>query len=619
MNVSQKLEQAVQQHRMGRLEQAEEIYRKVLRKESRHPDALHLYGLLLHQRGRHREAAQHIERAIGIRPDIADFHNSCGEAWRALKEYDRARRCYERALQLNPRLAQAHNNLGSLLADEGSLDTALERYQQALALQPRYAQAQFNLGNTLYRLGHMPQAIEALRAATGLDPRFLPAWQALGNACRDSGALEEALSCYECGLTLDPRNASLVNNRGVVLTRLGRYDAAAEVLRRLVHEHPQLAEGQCNLGVALHELERLDEAVACYRHAIELKPDYFAAHNNLARALRDQGHVTESIREYEEVLARDAQNADAHFGLAFSCLLAGDYPRGWREYEWRWQASNAGARPPEFERPPWEGQPPAGRTLLVYTEQGAGDAIQFARFIPRLAALGAQVIVQCPSALKDLLATVEGVSAVVGQDETLPSFDYHVAIMSLPYRLGVDLEAVATAVPYLAAPPGTSVALPWQAGEDVLKVGVVWTGSALHVNNRKRSLPPHWLARWAMPGVRLVSLQLPQGLTPDYLPPDDLALVDVGTGLTSYAATAAVVQQLDLVITVDTSVAHLAGALGRPVWLLLAHAPDWRWLLGRDDSSWYPSMRLFRQPAAGDWESVVERVRAALAERCSGR
>lgn len=612
MNVSQKLEEALQLHRAGRLEQAEDIYCKVLKKEPRHPDALHLYGLLLHQRGRHREAAQHIERAIGIRPGIAGFHNSCGEAYRALGERDQARRCYETALRLDPRLAQARNNLGSLLAGAGELEQALEHYRQALALQPRFAQARFNLGSALQRLGRSREAIEALRESAALDPRFLPAWLALGNACRDAGLLEEAQTSYERGLALDARNAPLLNNLGVLLMRLGRHARAVEVLRGLAERDPGLAEAQCNLGVALHELDRLEEAAARYRRAIELQPDHFMAQCNLARALRDQGRVAESIREYEAILARDAGNADAHFGLAFSCLLAGDYARGWREYEWRWQASNAGSAPKVFAQPAWQGQPLDGRTLLVYTEQGAGDAIQCARFLPRLAAQGARVIVQCPAALRDLLATAPGVSEVVAEGGEPPPFDYHVAIMSLPHRLGIGLEDVAMDAPYLCAPPGSSVALPWRDGEGLMNVGVVWSGSALHLNNRKRSLPPHWLTRWAMPGVRLVSLQLAQGLAPEFLPPGDLPLTDVGDALTSYAATAAVLERLDLVITVDTSVAHLAGALGRPAWLLLARAPDWRWLLGCDDSPWYPSLRLFRQDAAGDWSAPVERVRAAL-------
>ena len=464
-------------------------------------------------------------------------------------------------------------------AQNQKLDAA-RGYVRALQLQPGFFEAAFNLAVVLQEMGQGEEAIACYRQALHLKPHYAPAWGNLGVALRDAGQNRDAIDCFRQALRCKPGIPDVLNNLGNALRAEEESVAAIACFRAALRRSPANAGIMANLGNALREVGRLDEAAETLQHAIQLQPDY----------------------------------AEAHWDLAVTRLLQGDFARGFAEYEWRWR--RADFPPRQFAAPLWCGQSLAGRTLLVHAEQGAGDAIQFVRFAGLLAAHDARVVLECPRALVTLFESVDGVQRVIARGDPLPEFDWHVPLLSLPHRLGVTMDSLAAWVPYLRPPPDRRVPLPPASGghRAALRVGLAWRGHPQHRNDGRRSISLAALEPlFTATGVAFYSLQVAP--TADFAGEaiHQKALLNLEHLIHDFADTAALMAQLDLIIAVDTSVAHLAGALACPVWLLLPFAPDWRWLLDRDDSPWYPTMRLFRQPAIGDWTSVVQSVRVALA------
>ncbi len=609
--ILQQLQKGVACHQAGDFSGAEDAYRQVLQLEPDNPDALHLLGLLAHQSGRHQPAADLMDRAIRANPANPHFYNNCGEAYRAQGKYDAALARYRKALALDRDYPEAHNNLGVTLEHQGKVDQAVAHYRRALAVKPDYAEAHNNLGSMLHRQGKLEAAGRHLEKAVAAKPGFVQALINLGALLRDRDRPEESLACYERASAVDPDNAEAQNEKGNTLLQLGRFRDAAACYQGMLARGWNSPAAHSNLGNALHGMHRFREAEESYRTALSLDPDYLQARKNLAIALRDQGLLEQAIAQFEQALALAPEDPEAHFGIAFASLLGGDFERGWREYEWRWKTDDPFSPRRKFKRPRWSGQDLAGRTILLHAEQGLGDAIQFIRYAPLVAQRGARVIVECPAPLAPLIRGMAGVSEVVAQGDKPPSYDVHCPLMSLPLLFGTTQGNIPAQVPYLA--PDAERVSAWgeilAADGAGLKVGLAWKGSARHANDRNRSCPPEAFSPLAdLPGVRFHSLQKDPG---DAVPPG-MRLADHSAALADFADTAALIARLDLVIAVDTAVAHLAGALGKPVWTLLARAPDWRWLLGREDSPWYPTMRLFRQREPGDWQEVMARVKNGL-------
>lgn len=436
------------------------------------------------------------------------------------------------------------------------------------------------------------------------------------------GKLAEAEARYRQTLAGDPDDAEALTNLGVVLQLQSRFEEAEASYRRALELRPGLAVGHNNLGVVLQARDCLDEAIGSFRRALALRPDYPDALNGLGVALQADGRIDEALACFRQVLALRPDHAETRTNLATALLLAGDLEAGFGELEWRWLAQGRAERLPDGFPPQWLGESLSGRTLLVLCEQGAGDTLQFVRYLRSLKAdTGArEIVLMAPRPLLRLLASAEGVDRLVSPEEPPPDFDCFVRLLSLPQRLGTTAATIPDAVPYLRVPEPLLEARRRQvAGLPGPKVGLVWRGNPLHRNDRKRSLPEAvWPLVGRAPGVSWVGLQPgPSPREAGLL--EGLGALDLSPTLTDWAETGAVVAALDLVITVDTGVAHLAGALGKPAWVLLPFAPDWRWQLGRTDSPWYPSLRLFRQPRAGDWTAVLEAVTAALADLVAGR
>jgi len=494
---------------------------------------------------------------------------------------------YREVLAIDGAHADSLHLLGLIDLQSGRNESAAEHIAQAIAIRPKQATYHSDLGTALKNLGHFAEAESAYRAALQLQPDLTAAHYNLGVLLRSQGRLEEAIACY----------------RAVV---------------RLAPDHIQAHN---NMGVALKNLSRLDEAEACFATALRLKPDYTAALSNLGFILMYTGRIAEAEASYREIVRREPQNPEAHTNLAHLLLLAGRLPEGWSEYEWRGRALAAhGGRLP-FAQPQWTGARIPDRVLLIHAEQGLGDTLQFCRYVP-LIADRARVVLAVQPPLVSLLRNLEGAERVVAMSDALPAFDYHSPLLSLPRILDTTLDTIPACTSYLKVDDALTSIWARRMGERKgLRIGLTWAGNPrLHLagasaTDRRRSIPLEAFAPLAdLRGVQWISLQKDAPAMHATQVPQGIQLLDLMEQVSDFGDTAAIISNLDLVISVDTSVVHLAGALGKPIWLLNRFDTCWRWLLDRDDSPWYPTLRQFRQNAPGDWESVIDRVRQALVE-----
>lgn len=576
------MQAAIEHHQHGRLVEAEQLYRRILDQQPGNPQALQLLGVVNHQQGRSDVAVELISRALALRPNWPQAYSNRGEALRVLGKLDEAIADHQRAIVLEPRQAQTHYNLGVAAKDKGDLDSAIAAYRQAIALKPDYAKAHGNLGNALREKKQLDEAITACRRAIELKPDFAEAFNNLSAAYRDAE----------------------------------RYDEAIAACRQALALQPSFPEAHLNLGNALRDTGLEVEAVAAYRQAIALRPALAEAYTNLGTVLKDLGRLDEAVDAARRAVALQPDSPEAHYSLAFVLLLRGDFAEGWVEHEWRWLFKDFPAHRWTSSKPQWDGSDLAHRTILLYCEQGYGDILQFIRYAPLVAQRGGRVLAMCPAELHRLFRCIPDVTQWIAFDEPLPPFDVQCPLMSLPLAFGTTPETIPCSIPYLKADAGDVER--WRARlahePDGLKVGLVWAGRPTHKNDRNRSLPLAMLAPVAgIPNVNFYSLQKGGPSSQTKSPPGGMTLVDWTDELNDFADTAALVANLDLVISVDTAVAHLTGALGTPVWLLAPHVTDWRWPPGSEDSPWYPTMRLFRQRAPNEWKEAIERAAGSLA------
>ncbi len=579
------LSAALAQHRAGNLPMAEELYRQVLAQVPAAADAWHLLGALCVQAGRPAEAVTAIERAIQLQPVNPDYYSHLGAAYGALGRHDEAIGNLSHAVRLAPQSATAHYNLGTALRNAERLEDALVSFRHAVAADPTAPEAHYNLANTL----------------------------------RDLRRYEEAEASYRAALSTRPNYIKALVNLGGVLNDLRRRDEAIAVLRRAVELDPQHARAQLNLGSVLRDAGRFAEAVGHLETAVALAPNLAEAHNNLGTGYQTLAQFEQAGACYQRALQLDPQLPDAHFSHGTHLLRLGHLAEGFAEYEWRWKCRSFGQRP--FSQPRWQGEPLVGRTILLFAEQGLGDTLQFVRYAADVKARGGTVIVECQPPLEKILAICPGIDQRVVSGAPLPLFDVYCPLMSLPGVLQLSEDKLWRG-PYLAAEPARSQR--WRdalAPVRGLRVGLCWQGNPEHLFDRQRSLPLAALAPLAsVAGVQLISLQ--KGIGAEQISACGFLVHELGATLDADGAfldTAAVLGQIDLLIATDTAIAHLAGALEVPVWIPLSAHGDWRWMTGREDSPWYPSVRLFRQQRLDVWDDVVERILQALQARVAKR
>ncbi|HSX82905.1 MAG TPA: tetratricopeptide repeat-containing glycosyltransferase family protein, partial [Candidatus Saccharimonadia bacterium] len=473
-----------------------------------------------------------------------------------------------------------------------------------------------NLGVALQEQGQIDEAIHCFRQALALEPEAVESLLNLGVALQAQGQFEAAADCLQNAIQRAPTSAVAYNNLGMVRHEQGQFEVALQHYRQALQLRPDYAKAHSNLGALLHAQGRLAEAAAYLQHALRLQPGFLEAHSNLGLVLQAQGDVEAAIAAFERALQYEPDCVQAHWNRAVAWLLSGNFQQGWPEYEWRWRRPDS--PPPAFAQPRWDGTPFPQQSLLVYAEQGLGDTLQFMRYLPRVAARGPHVVVlACQPALLRLLRTCPGVQTLVVKDRpemACQPFDLYIPLLSLPGIFATTPATIPSDIPYLTAE--SELAQQWRTrlgAEQAFRVGLVWAGNPSHKNDRNRSCSLATLAPLApLPHLALFSLQTGPAAGQLDQPPPGMVLHDVGRTLGDFADTAAVIAHLDLVLTVDTAVAHLAGAMGKPVWTMLPFAPDWRWGQHSAHTPWYPTMRLFRQPAPGAWEAVCQSVVDAL-------
>jgi tetratricopeptide (TPR) repeat protein len=605
----------------GKLTEAVASDNRALKLQRDFAEAHSNLGNALLEQGKPDEAIEHFRRAVRLKPRYAEAHNNLGNAFTEQGKFKEAVASYQRALEAKPDYAKAHFNLGNALKGEEKLEEAIACFRRAIELAPNLVEAHINLANTLRQQGRLDEATAACRRTLELAPERAEAHQNLGNVLVEQGRIDEAVGCFRRALELKPDLAAAYSNLGNALARQKHLDEAVGCLERALALRPDFAEALNNLGNALRQQAKLDEAIAAYRRALELKPDYPEADTGLGAALLQEGQFDLALASFDRALERKPEYPQAHLNRSMVLLVQGKWQEGWPDYEYRQKIEGAAAS--RYACPRWNGEPLAGRSIVLCAEQGLGDTIQFARYAALIQERGAKIFLECPKALLPLLQSCPFIDRLLTAADQPAEVDFQVPLLSLP-RL---LETAVHTIPAPAACVHADAALveDWRkrlGGLDGFKIGIHWQGNRDFASDRFRSFPLSSFAPLAaIGGVQLVSLQKGEGAAQladaGFSVLDLAAELDVTTG--PFMDTAAVMMNLDLVISCDTSVAHVAGALGVDVWLALSKVPDWRWLLDRDDTPWYPTMRLFRQSRLEDWAGVFQCMGAALSERLRGR
>jgi tetratricopeptide (TPR) repeat protein len=613
---SELLQRGLQHHQAGDPAQAEQCYRQVLQAEPSNPDALALLGAACIELGRLEEAAERLQQALRLKPTHAAAHDNLGIVLAKLERLEEAADQFHQALRLNPSHAETYMNLGNVQSLLGQHRQAEATYRRAISMRPDSALAHFHLGNTLKDQRRSDEAVACYHQALRLKPHDSRIHNNLGSLLQEQGKLDAAVACFQEAIHCQPDYGLAYSNLGNAYREQGKLDEAVAYCQQALRFNPDSAEAHNTLGAALMTQGKVDQALASFQPAVRLKPGFANAYHNLGAAVLEQGKPEEALASFRQAILHQPDYAVAHMSLGMVEMFLGNFQQGWPEYEWRWQTKDFALRP--FAQPRWDGASFSGKTILLFAEQGLGDTLHFIRYAPLVKARGGMVVVETQPALLPLLAGCRGIAQLVAVGSPLPPFDLYAPLLSLPGILGTTVATVPAIVPYVF--PDPDLERHWRSELSSIrgfKVGINWQGNAQHKKDRQRSMPLDQFAPLAqVPGVKLISLQKGPGSEQVATLGTRFAVIDLGPRLDEAAGpfmdTAAVMKSLDLVISSDTATAHLAGALGVRVWLALPFVPDWRWMVERPDSPWYPTMRLFRQARPGDWHDVFERMARAL-------
>lgn len=614
------LHEAHKLHKAGDLASAVMFYNKAIDVSPDNAMVHYNVGSALHGSGRVEDALVSYKKSIELKPDYTDAHYNLGNILRQQGKIDKAIISYRQAIVLDPDNAELHCNLGATLQESGEDDEAVTSYNRAIVLNPGYAMAHCNLGSLLHASGKLNDAATSYKRAIELKPDFAMAHNNLGTALKDLGKFDEAVESYRIAIALKPDYAEAYNNLGAALLEQRGFEEAVICHNKAISIKPDYAEAYNNLGTILQELCKLDEAIASYRKAIALKPDYAEAHNNLGTALQATGKPGEALTCFNQATILKPEFSLAHLNMSFAQLLTENFKEGWLEHKWRLNIKGRSVTTSRQQM--WDGKSLKDKVILVHTEQGFGDSIQFVRYLPMVKAQGGRVIIECPQSLCRLLRNCNGIDEIIEKASASTSsiqHDVYTHLLDLPGIFDTTLKSIPLRIPYIT--PDPILEDQWASKLNIdenLRIGIVWAGNPRHTRDRNRSCSMAEFAKLAdIPGLSFYSLQKGHDSIKSDNSPTGMKIINLGNELSDFADTAAVIANLDLVISVDTAVAHLAGAIGKTVWTLLPFAPDWRWLLKRNDSPWYPDMRLFRQNQPGDWDGVFEQVKKTLIDQYS--
>lgn len=592
----------------GRLQEAEYSANAALEDNPENTEALNLLGVLANRRNAATDAIEKFKKAVRLAPKEALYAYNLAGTLAQLERYDEALPYYDLALILAPENADILSGRAYCHVRLCRFEAAMVDAQAALTINPTHVDALLNLGAALLDLKKVADSIEIFRRATQVARSDHRAHHQLGVALQDGNDYRSALTCFDQALVLHPSYWPSLLHRGASLHVLGRYEEAVEAAEAAIAADPTHAVAYSNKALALHHLFRDEEAIPWFDAALRRDSRHAQTYADRGHSKFCVGDYLGAEADYRRSLDLDPDRALTHVNLAVLLLLRGDYKAGLTHYERRLQLGAPYVAPRRFETPVWTGETTrSSSTVFVYAEQGYGDTIQFCRYIPMLAERGHRIVFEVQPPLAPLMESLPGTGEITRTGDPIPPHDARIALLSLAHRFRTTFDIIPAPVGYLS-PPGDAL-LRWRSNlrpTDRPRVGLVWRGRATHLRDKQRSLPLEQFARLLVDGVEYHALQ------PDIPSIGGLPIFEHGDALHDFGETAALCKELDLIISVDTSVAHLAGALGKPVWLLLPYVPDWRWSLETDRSPWYPTVRLFRQHKLNDWDGVIENVRTEL-------
>ena len=609
---------AMAAYQKGQLTVAENLLADLIRVAPEDTEALYALSVIRHQLGKSDSALVLIKKAIDINETEPKFHHFFGILKSLKGRHGAAEKAFEKAFSLQPGNADLAYNLGNALKAQGLYEAAVKNYRKAVFLNSDFVDAHYNLGNVYQLMGDDHRARACFDESIRIQPDFAKAHHNLGVILNKTGDVPGALNAFQTVIGLQPGFAEAHNNLGNILLSEGRLDDAVNCFRRAVAVRENYAEAHYNLGVAFNKMANFKAARSAFETAIHQVPDFFEAHHNLGVALQNLGEAQEAIKAFNRTLILKPDFVEAVWNRSLALLLGGELERGFKDYEARFhKLDKSRIYPGTFGTPRWDGASFEGKRLLVHYEQGFGDTLQFVRYVPMVKSLGGTVILEVQGELYELMKRVAGVDLLIDGKKTpgpeIPC-DYHVPLLSLPGLFKTRIDTIPRQNPYIFPDPLKSEFWREQlSGDKGFKVGIVWVGNMTDQKGRHRSCSLEHFAPLGEPApVSFYGLQ--KGPVADEIAAVHplLKVRDLGAGLTDFSDTCALMDNLDLVISVDTAAAHLAGAMGKPAFVLLSSPCDWRWLLDRDDSPWYPTMKLFRQSRPGDWESVFARVRSAI-------
>ena len=644
----QLLQAGLAHHRAGRLPEAVDCYASLLGIQPEHADALNLLGVVARQRDDLTASERLIRQAIAQKSDVATYHHHLAKTYALQGKVQEAAQSYRRALSLNPRDVDSMQLLAALLGEVGIWDEAVGLYEQLVQLEPHKAEWWYRVGQSLKGQGRLDEALAFYRHAIELFPDSTDGYFNLGKALFETGERLECLQCFRRVVAMHPEDAEAHNWIGQILHEVGELGPARHAYLEAIKLKPAFVEALSNLGALLMEIAEFDVSEALLRRVLQLAPGFACASSNLGAVLAKQGRFIEALEIFRQILLKnpidsptlcsmgfsldalgdlegarecfqlalkaEPNSALAQFNLSSHLLLDGNFAAGWLWYERRWDVRQFSGMLRPHPQPRWHGEEIAGRSIYLFAEQGFGDTLHFVRYALLLVERGAQVFLEVQASLVPLLRTLnpELHVSTYGKEE-IPLTDWHCPLLSLPKIFGTDLSNIPAAVPYVHPDKGKVKQWAERILGPELRVGVVWSGNPEHTRDRLRSVPiKEFYSVLRTPHVSFYSLQKGAAATQARTLTAEIRITDLEPYLLDFSDTAAIIANLDLVITVDTAVAHLAAAMGKPVWIILAHAPDWRWLRERTDSPWYPTARLFRQRSSGDWFDVLEQVKNAL-------
>ena len=573
-------------------------------------------GIALGWLERSDEAAFAFSQAIAAAPQFADAFLNLGKAMRSKNRLHEAAMALSQAVAIDPYNVSALANLSAVFLGQGQAIKAVEYLQRLLQIQPRHVPSIISISSIYAKLGNSLEAEQGFRTAIQIAPNLSDAHIALGVFLGEQKQFEEAAASFEQAVFLDPNSVEALSNLGNAQRELGQLKQAELNLQKAIDLEPGNAKAHLNMGTLRFDQRELDLAIHHYNRSLGVDPNNASCQLGLGTVLAEQGDFDDAEAHYRRAIKEAPSMAQSYHNLAMIQLLRGNWDEGFKTFEWRWKTSRFHLR--DFKQPNWNGERLTSETLFLYCEQGFGDTLQFCRYIQLVKERAANIVLEAPPPLIPLLSSCPGVNRVVAVGDELPKFDFHVPLMSLPRIFETTVNSVPCNIPYLSAEPERIERWKKRLGNEIaFRIGIAWRGSPAYRRDSDRSLHPKWFAPLAeIQGVKLISLHKEESSVDLASVKDQFDILDFGSELDhnggAFLDTAGLMKNLDLVISIDSSPGHLAGALGVPVWLVLSRIPDWRWLLEREDTPWYPTMRLFRQTCLHEWRDVFERIECEL-------